>query len=68
MGKIGPQQSQCYTTHLYWVSVSFLQIVKLLEWTHGYIWSKVPPKLFYTSPLSSKDIFLEIKEFLEWTH
>ena len=31
----------------------FLEIKELLEWTHGYIWYKAPPKWLYTSPLSS---------------
>ena len=44
--------------------VSFLQIIKLLEWTCGYIWSKVPPKSFYTPPLSSKDIFFWSKRVM----
>ena len=37
-------------------------------WTYGWNWSKAPPKSFYTSPLSSKDMFLETTELLEWTH
>ncbi len=40
-----------------------MEIKELLERTHG---SKAPSMSFYTSPLRSKDIFLEMKELLEY--
>ena len=46
----------------------FFEVKELLDWTYGWNWSKAPPKSFYTSPLSSEDMFLETTELLDRTH
>ncbi len=68
MGRIGPK----YTKVILHIFTEFQghvsgnhRVIRVNPWIELV---QSTPKLYYTSSLSSKDIFLEIKELLEWTH